>query len=128
MEIDEQIKDIDTSICKNIDKFVSPKDRGILSQNILDKLRNLVEHVAIKIWADGEDISDDYKASIIPAVKWLRTQGKYRFLFKFHALLQISVSHYTPDEKSFLLKKSNKDFHILNAKYKLVSRSAKGGN
>lgn len=42
--IDKAIYDADTAICKNIDHFDS-SERGLLSQNILAQLRNLVEYI-----------------------------------------------------------------------------------
>ena len=39
--IDKAIYDADAAICKNIDRFDS-SERGLLSQNILSQLRNLV--------------------------------------------------------------------------------------
>ena len=53
--IDKAIYDADTAICKNIDHFDS-SERGLLSQNILAQLRNLVEYIAKKIYAKGNDI------------------------------------------------------------------------
>ena len=37
---------------------------------------------------------------IYNAEKYVKKIGKLRFLGKFHDLLQISVSHYTPDENA----------------------------
>lgn len=48
LKINDEIAIIDGNICKNIDK--NKDDRGFLSQNILSELRNLVEHIALKIY------------------------------------------------------------------------------
>lgn len=59
--IDKAIYDADSAICKNIDRFDS-SERGLLSQNILSQLRNLVEYIAEKVMAGGNDIDpNDYK-------------------------------------------------------------------
>lgn len=95
--IDKAIYDADSAICKNIDRFDS-SERGLLSQNILSQLRNLVEYIAEKVMAGGNDIDpNDYKLKE-EAVTFLKSRGQYRFLSKFHSLLQKSVSHYTVDE------------------------------
>lgn len=95
--IDKAIYDTDSAICKNIDRFDS-SERGLLSQNILSQLRNLVEYIAEKVMAGGNDIDpNDYKFKE-EAVTFLKSRGQYRFLSKFHSLLQKSVSHYTVDE------------------------------
>ncbi|EAK2320406.1 hypothetical protein CRS93_08365, partial [Campylobacter coli] len=43
-----QILDIDRNINKNIVR--NKEDRGFLSQNILNELRNLLEHIALCIY------------------------------------------------------------------------------
>ena len=95
--IDKAIFASDSVICKNIKCFDS-SDRGLLSQNILSQLRNLIEYIAEKVMANGMDIDpNDYKLKE-DAVTFLKSRGQYRFLSKFHSLLQKSVSHYTVDE------------------------------
>ena len=97
LRIDQAIYDANLVICKNIDRFDS-SERGLLSQNILSQLRNLVEYIAEKIMAKGNDIDpNDYKLKE-QAISFISSHGQYRFLSKFHSLLQKSVSHYTVDE------------------------------
>ena len=84
-----------------IDDNISEKDylnRGLLSQNILAQLRNLVEDV-ITLWYNKENntnlntsFEDKRKA-----YKELKNKCKPRFLNEFHRYLQSSKSHYTPD-------------------------------
>ena len=47
LKVDKAILVTDKAICKNIDRFDS-SERGLLSQNILAQLRNLVEYIAQK--------------------------------------------------------------------------------
>ncbi|MDR1092600.1 MAG: hypothetical protein LBL66_00445 [Clostridiales bacterium] len=96
MENDNKILEIDAVICKNIAKF-DISDRGLLSQNILSQLRNFVEHIALKVYANGQDIDNRFNLDIKPAIEHLKSQGKYKFISKFHSFLQISASHYTVD-------------------------------
>ena len=98
IKIDSYILTINQSICKNIEKFGNT-DRGILSQNILDKLRNFIEHIALKFYCNGQDIEDTYE-NIQKAINFVKTRGKLKLLSRFHNLLQITVSHYTLDEES----------------------------
>jgi DNA replication protein DnaC len=97
-KIDHHIRSIDKVICGNINKFDS-SERGILSQNILSHLRNLVEHVSLKIFSNGRDIETSYE-NIVKAIDFVKANGKYKFLNKFHKLLQITASHYTLDEEN----------------------------
>ncbi|WP_231378672.1 ATP-dependent DNA helicase [Virgibacillus sp. CM-4] len=96
--IDIEILNIDKVICRNIDRFDS-SDRGLLSQNILSQLRNFVEHISLKAYANGQDIENSYP-NIEKANIYVKSRGNLRFLSKFHRLLQITASHYTLDEEN----------------------------
>lgn len=100
-EIDENIIICSDCICHNIEKY-DEKDRGRLSQNILGQLRNLVEYIAVKIYSNEKHIDktkEQYEI-IQESIRYIRNYGKFKFLYKFHKLLQISVSHYTFDEEN----------------------------
>lgn len=97
-QIDNAIKQIDKKICKNIDKF-SIYERGILSQNILSDLRNLVEYTSLKAFSKETDIDITYN-NIKQANNYVKQVSELNFLNKFHRLLQVSTSHYTLDEDS----------------------------
>ncbi len=94
--IDQQILDINKVICSNIK---SNSERGLVSQNIISHLRNFVEHIALKEFAKGEDIDNSYK-NIKESIRYIKTRGQLKFLYRFHQLLQITISHYTPDEEN----------------------------
>lgn len=97
-DLDSKILVFDKVICKNIERF-DASERGLLSQNILSHLRNLVETVAVKIWSENHDyVEIDYE-TIKRAMEFVNGRGEYRFLSQFHHLLQKSVSHYTVDEE-----------------------------
>lgn len=100
MKIDKPLLDINRSINKNIEFIVTNNQRGLFSQNILDKLRNFVEHISIKLYNHDNqtDLESDFLIAKPIVMPYLKTQDKYGFVVKFHKLLQISVSHYTPDE------------------------------
>jgi len=97
-KIDAIIISTNNTICKNIEKFDN-SERGLLSQNILWNLRNFVEHIALKIYANWKDIEDSY-ANIQKANEYVKTRWDLRFLSKFHRLIQISISHYTHNEEN----------------------------
>ncbi len=96
-KIDTAILNTNKNICKNISCF-DESERGLLSQNILAQLRNFVEYIAIKVYANGVDIDPNNYNKNVEALNHLQTLGNLRFLNKFHNLLQKSVSHYTIDE------------------------------
>ena len=99
MIIDFRIANIDETICKNIDSIdFGHVNRGLISQNLLSQSRNLVEHIAVKIYANGFDIDVDRK-TIPEAMEYLKRDNQYLFLRRFHAFLQESKSHYTPDSE-----------------------------
>lgn len=90
--VDEHIRSTDEVITQNISNLAD--SRGLLSQNILSQLRNLVEAVASRIMSQNGDI--EYEYSIVQeGLEYIRTRGQYSFLSKFHRLLQVSASHYT---------------------------------
>jgi energy-coupling factor transporter ATP-binding protein EcfA2 len=98
LKIDKAIRDTNEVICDNISIF-NMTDRGLLSQNILSQMRNFVEYVAIKAFSNGEDINpNDYNVNVA-ALKSMQVRGELRFLYRFHEMLQKSVSHYTVDKE-----------------------------
>lgn len=99
MKIDKPLLDIDNNICKNIDFIVSSNQRGFFSQNILNELRNFVEHISIKIYNHDKNCDLNWEYSSIETGKaYIESRGQYRFIATFYKLLQPSVSHYTLDE------------------------------
>ena len=97
LRIDKAIKDVDGVICEDIAHF-SLSDRGLLSQNILAQTRHFVEYVAIKEYSNGKDVNPNDYDFRVAALKDMQRRGKLRFLYKFHEMLQKSVSHYTFDK------------------------------
>jgi hypothetical protein len=97
LKIDKAILDTNEAICDNI-KQLCEIDRGLLSQNILSQIRNFVEYIAIKAYSNGKDVNpNDYDLNVV-ALKNMQRRGDLRFLYKFHEMLQKSVSHYTVDK------------------------------
>jgi len=97
LNIDKAILDTSKNISKNISVF-DETERGLLSQNILSQIRNLIEYIFQKINANGQDADPNNYEHKNNAKESISSLGQYRFLYKFHSLTQKSVSHYTIDE------------------------------
>jgi len=98
--INQKISIINQTISKNISRF-DDSERGLLSQNILSQLRNLIELIFLKIYNQKENKSlEPIYENFRTAEKYVKRIGRLRFLWKFHNLLQISTSHYTLDENT----------------------------
>ena len=97
LRIDKAILDTNEVICDNISRFDS-SERGLLSQNILGHIRNFVEYVAIKAFSTGVDINPNEYDLNVASLKSMQVRGDLRFLYRFHEMLQKSVSHYTVDK------------------------------
>lgn len=96
--LDSQIIDIAETINSTIKK-ADDLGAGLTSQCILAQLRNLVEHVDLKMFSGGGQLEDSYE-NLEKAVNYVKARGELRFLAEFHDCLQITASHYTPDQNS----------------------------
>lgn len=92
--VGEHIQNTDSAICRNIASLAD--QRNLLSQNVLAQLRNLVEGVAVLLHLGSSDAEYNYPA-IGHGLTFVRGRGQYRFLSRFHKLLEASASHYTMD-------------------------------
>jgi len=101
--IDENILTIDGVICRHIENLPN-SPRGAVSQDILSHLRNFVEQIMLKFYADGQDIKEEYEKNeyetICKAISFVKTRGGLRNLSQFHKFLQIVASHYTLSEEN----------------------------
>lgn len=112
----DEINNIDEVINENIGQ----KDycsRGILSQNILSQLRNLVEDVIVLDYnkRNGMNLGNEYKSKK-KAYKELEKRCKPKFLNDFHKYLQISKSHYTSDSNGAELLMQKYYYYLLKLK------------
>lgn len=71
-------------------------ERGLLSQNLLAQLRNLVESVAVLAQAGSPAAEYDWSA-IQSGLDFVKSKGEYSFLSRFHRFLKVIASHYTMD-------------------------------
>lgn len=98
LRIDEQIMNSDRVICRHIDS-IENASIGEISQDILSHLRHFVEHIMLKIYANGDDIEDSHE-NVQKAVKFFKSQMKLKHIARFHRFLQVSVSHRTLAEEN----------------------------
>lgn len=98
LNIDKKIFTIDQVICRHLAE-ADNSNRGMISQDVLSHLRNFVEHLMLKCYADRNDIDNTYE-NICKAIKYVAKQGKLKVLSRFHDYLQIVASHYTLDEEN----------------------------
>lgn len=82
LQIDEQILKTDRVICRHISNM-SNLSRGEISQDILAQLRHFLEHIMLKVYANGADIEDTHE-NIQKAVKYVKNEGSLRHLSRFH--------------------------------------------
>jgi hypothetical protein len=92
--VGEQIRSANEAICRNIESLAN--QRGLLSQNILSQLRNLVEGVAVRLHTESSDAEFSY-AAVEPGLAFVKSKAKFNFLGRFHKLIGKSASHYTLD-------------------------------
>lgn len=122
LQIDEQILKIDKVICRHISNMGN-LPIGQISQDILSQLRHFVEHIMLKVYANGNDIEDSHE-NIQKAVKYVKNESSLRYLSRFHHFLQVSVSHRTLEEENserLMLKYYEYLFRIRNFLHKEYS-------
>jgi hypothetical protein len=98
LKIDEQILKCNRVLCRHIDN-IGRETRGEISQDILAQLRHFIEHIMLKIYANGNDIEDSQE-NIKKAIKYTKNESSLLFFSRFHRSLQVSVSHRTLSEEN----------------------------
>ena len=123
-KIDREIRRIDKAICRHIEN-IERDDRGEVAQDVVTDLRHFVEHIMLKIYANNQDIEDNYE-NLCKGIKYVESKGQYKNIARFHDLLQMVVSHYKPDEENserLMLKYYNYLYEIrkfLSEKYNFI--------
>lgn len=99
--MDNYILQCNDIINKNIKAGLLLNDRGFMSQNILGQLRNLIDHICVKIFiADGGKKAEKEYDNIKNATAYVKRGNSLNFLGRFHEFLLISASHYSFDGDS----------------------------
>ena len=123
-KIDKEICRIDNAICRHIEN-IERDARGEVAQDVVTDLRHFVEHIMLKIYANNQDIEDNYE-NLCKGIKYVESKGQYKNIARFHDLLQMVVSHYKPDEENserLMLKYYNYLYEIrkfLSEKYNFL--------
>lgn len=94
--IDDSIRKIDNVICRHLDN-IEDSSRGAISQDILEQLMKLVNHIMLKFYDNGRDISIS-EENIAKAVEFAQVNSEINTLYKFRNYLQIVTTQYTLDE------------------------------
>ena len=94
--IDERIRIIDDAICRYLDN-IENSTRGVISQDILTRLKHLVDQVMLKYYSPYGNI-DDSEENIKKAVEHAQTTGRLKTLYRFRNYLEVVAAHYTLDE------------------------------
>lgn len=90
----DEIRCCDVAISDNIVELAN--NRGLMSVNIINNLRNLINQVAILINTQDVNTDSNYQ-TIESAMKLVEARADLAFLRTFYKQLQASASHYTPD-------------------------------
>ncbi len=100
--IEKSIYNIDSKICGIIKDFEVLKDPQKVADYAIQFLRTYIEHIAARIFAF------EYPEEPVPIrgkTKWytnyiksLKQKNEYGYLWRLHESLQITVSHYVPEE------------------------------
>ena len=96
--IDDRIRNIDKAICRHIDS-ISGSSRAAISQDILARLVDFVNHIMLKFYSNGADI-EETDENIERAAEYAQINGELKVLYKFRNYLQIVAAHYNLDEDS----------------------------
>lgn len=104
LDIDNQIKLSDEAIERHIDSSIF-LSRGAISQDVLSRLRTLVEQIIIKIYLGNEknrgvSQGESPYEVLKKAKRDLKTKGQYKFLYVFHNRVQGAVAHNIHTEDS----------------------------
>lgn len=97
---DEAIIRSNNAICLNIDN-ADAVPAEVLALNVLSQLRNLVEAIIRKEYS-LEHSTDLGHQSLKSALKFVKAQGKYAFLTRFHKKLEVTDSHLTVEPDAAL--------------------------
>lgn len=91
---DREIMNASATIDQALDKM-DEANRGEQARYILNVVRNLNDHIALKVW---RDIEPRQPMDINKVAKKLISRAPYQFIGRFDKYLRKSVSHFTPNE------------------------------
>lgn len=99
--IEKNIKNIDAKICGIIDDYKILQDQQKVADYSIQFLRTFIEHIAARIYA----YENPDKSVQIRGMEWykiyinaLKQKNDYCYIVRLHESLQITTSHYVPEE------------------------------
>ncbi|MBE4717271.1 ATP-dependent RecD-like DNA helicase [Pseudarthrobacter sp. AB1] len=102
--VEQQVRSVSDAIDRNI--LMITTDRGFLSQNVMQYLRDLVEGLIVWTHLRDSSVPFNYQTQFDSARDAAKANARFSILTRFHSLLQISASHYTlegdPSERLML--------------------------
>lgn len=99
--INKQIMNIDSKICGIINDYIVLKDSQKVADYVIQFLRTYLEHIAARIYA-GENPHEEVRVRgkdkwYTKYMKFLKENNEYGYIWRMHASLQITTSHYVPE-------------------------------
>lgn len=95
--IDDSIRRIDNVICRHLDN-IQDSSRGAVSQDILEQLIKLVNHIMLKFYAQGNEDIPINEDTIAKATEFAQISSELKTLYKFRGFLDVVTAQYTLDE------------------------------
>ena len=97
--LSDVLNKMNAEIDEDLSKFTR-ENRAEVSKNVLEPLRNFVEAISLYLLMKdkGEPLNYNYDR-IQEALRFIRNNPETFFLYKFHYMLQGSISHYYEDEE-----------------------------
>lgn len=97
--LSDVLNKMNAEIDENLSKFTR-ENRAEVSKKILEPLRHFVEAVSLYLLIKnkGEPLNYNYER-IQEALQFVKSNPETFFLYKFHYMLQASISHYYEDEE-----------------------------
>ncbi len=97
--LSDVLNKMNAEIDEDLSKFTR-ENRAEVSKNVLEPLRHFVEAISLYLLMKdkGEPLNYNYDR-IQEALRFIRNNPETFFLYKFHYMLQGSISHYYEDEE-----------------------------
>lgn len=100
--IEKSIYNIDSKICGIIDDYLILQDSQKVADYVIQFLRTYLEHIAARIYA-GENPNEEVVIRgrdkwYTKYMKFLKEHNEYGYIWDVHSSLQITTSHYVPEE------------------------------
>ncbi|MFA6867134.1 MAG: AAA family ATPase [Clostridia bacterium] len=97
-DLSKVINDINDDIDKDLNSFTR-ENRAFVAKKVLEPLRDFVEALSLYVFTKEKSILLNYNYdNIQEGLKYIKNNIDTFFIFKFHGMLQGSISHYYENE------------------------------